>query len=728
MARESESGLPIEPVYGPDALTGWDAEEKLGEPGKYPFTRGVYPTMYTGRPWTMRQYAGFGTAMESNARYKQLIANGTMGLSVAFDLPTQMGHDSDAPIASGEVGKVGVAIDSIDDMRVLFGGIPLDKVSTSMTINAPAALLLLLYQLVAEEQGVSADKLTGTIQNDVLKEYIARGTYIFPPKPSLRLIADIFKYCKAEIPKWNTISISGYHMAEAGASPAQEIAFTLADGIEYVRTAVAAGMDVDDFAPRLSFFFVARTTILEEVAKFRAARRIWARVMKEEFGAKNPKSLMLRFHTQTAGVQLTAQQPEVNLVRVAVQGLGAVLGGTQSLHTNSFDEAIALPTDKSARLALRTQQVLAYETDVTATVDPFAGSYVVEKMTDDVEAAALELMGKVEDLGGAVNAIEHGFQKSEIERSAYRIAQETDSGERVVVGVNRFQLDEEEPYEPLRVDPAIEAQQADRLAKLRAERDQQAVDTALAALKKAAEGEDNVLYPMKDALRAGRRWARCATRCARSGVRTCPRTPSEPGRPLVRVPAGDGGRPPGRAVGRSARRPEPAQVAADALRSGPGPAHVPVRPHQEQARPVRPECRPAHHPHRLRHVRGVDAQRQQRPVRSAEGVEEAYAVHGPVRRPVPGPHRALGDRRPGLRRQGRVPVAQPQLPCRPAAPHLAPVDAGRQLQHPRGDRAPLLLVTVQQSGRGPARQHRAQLPAQVVGVLDAGVQALSARR
>ncbi|MFF1899956.1 MULTISPECIES: acyl-CoA mutase large subunit family protein [unclassified Streptomyces] len=502
MTRESESGLPIEPVYGPDALDGWNADDKLGEPGAYPFTRGVYPSMYTGRPWTMRQYAGFGTASESNARYKQLIANGTMGLSVAFDLPTQMGHDSDAPIASGEVGKVGVAIDSVEDMRVLFGGIPLDKVSTSMTINAPAALLLLMYQLVGEEQGVPADRLTGTIQNDVLKEYIARGTYIFPPKPSLRLIADIFKYCKAEIPKWNTISISGYHMAEAGASPAQEIAFTLADGIEYVRTAVAAGMDVDDFAPRLSFFFVARTTILEEVAKFRAARRIWARVMKEEFGAKNPKSLMLRFHTQTAGVQLTAQQPEVNLVRVAVQGLGAVLGGTQSLHTNSFDEAIALPTDKSARLALRTQQVLAYETDITATVDPFAGSYVVESMTDAVEAEARDLMLKVEDMGGAVNAIERGFQKSEIERSAYRIAQETDSGERVVVGVNRFQLDEEEPYEPLRVDPAIEAQQAARLAKLRAERDQGAVDEALGRLKKAAEGTDNVLYPMKDALAA----------------------------------------------------------------------------------------------------------------------------------------------------------------------------------------------------------------------------------
>lgn len=503
MARLSESGQPIEPVYGPEALREWEAPEKLGEPGSYPYTRGVYPTMYTGRPWTMRQYAGFGTATESNARYKQLIENGTMGLSVAFDLPTQMGHDSDAKIAAGEVGKVGVAIDSIDDMRVLFGGIPLDKVSTSMTINAPAALLLLLYQLVAEEQGIEPSQLTGTIQNDVLKEYIARGTYIFPPKPSLRLIADIFKYCKAEIPKWNTISISGYHMAEAGATPAQEIAFTLADGIEYVRTAVAAGMDVDDFAPRLSFFFVARTTILEEVAKFRAARRIWAKVMREEFGAKNPKSLMLRFHTQTAGVQLTAQQPEVNLARVTVQGLAAVFGGTQSLHTNSYDEAIALPTDKSARLALRTQQVLAYETDVTATVDPFAGSYVVESMTDDVEAAAVDLMRQVEERGGAVVAIEQGFQKGEIERSAYAVALETDSAERVVVGVNRYQMAEEEPYEPLTVDPAIEQQQAERLARLRAERDGAAVETALAALKKAATGdEENVLYPMREALLA----------------------------------------------------------------------------------------------------------------------------------------------------------------------------------------------------------------------------------
>ncbi|MGY5049111.1 acyl-CoA mutase large subunit family protein [Streptomyces sp. 900105755] len=502
MARESESGLPIEPVYGPGDLAGWDPARSLGDPGSYPFTRGVYPTMYTGRPWTMRQYAGFGTAAESNARYRQLIAHGTTGLSVAFDLPTQMGYDSDAHLAHGEVGKVGVAVDSLDDMRVLFGGIPLDRVSTSMTINAPAAVLLLLYQLVAEEQGVPAAALTGTIQNDVLKEYIARGTYIFPPKPSLRLTADIFAYCRAEMPRWNTISISGYHMAEAGASPVQEIAFTLADGIEYVRTAVAAGMDVDEFAPRLSFFFVARTTLLEEVAKFRAARRIWARVMREEFGAKDPKSLMLRFHTQTAGVQLTAQQPEVNLVRVAVQALGAVLGGTQSLHTNSFDEAIALPTDKSARLALRTQQVLAYETDVTATVDPFAGSYAIERMTDDVEEATLALMRKVEELGGAVAAIEQGFQKGEIERNAYRIAQETDAGERVVVGVNRFRLDEEEPYEPLRVDPAIERQQAERLAGLRADRDRAAVARALTALQKVAEGDGNVLYPMKEALRA----------------------------------------------------------------------------------------------------------------------------------------------------------------------------------------------------------------------------------
>jgi methylmalonyl-CoA mutase N-terminal domain/subunit len=498
----TESGLPFAPVYGPENLEGFDPGEALGAPGEFPFTRGVYPTMYTGRPWTMRQYAGFGTAKESNERYKQLVAHGTGGLSVAFDLPTQMGHDSDSTIAHGEVGKVGVAIDSVEDMRVLFDGIPLDEVSTSMTINAPAALLLLMYQLVAEEQGVPGDKLTGTIQNDLLKEYIARGTYIYPPRESLRLITDIFSYCRAEIPRWNTISISGYHMAEAGATPAQEVAFTLADGIEYVRAAVASGQDVDEFAPRLAFFFVSRTTILEEVAKFRAARRIWARVMREEFGAKNPKSLMLRFHTQTAGVQLTAQQPEVNLVRVAIQGLAAVLGGTQSLHTNSYDEAIALPTEKAARLALRTQQVIAYESDVTKTVDPFAGSYAVESLTDDLEEEALSLMAKVEDLGGAVRAIEQGFQKNEIEKAAYQIAKDIDSGERVVVGLNRYQSAEEEPYEPLRVDPAIEAQQCERLARLRADRDNDEVERQLAALRKAAEGTDNVLYPMKEALRA----------------------------------------------------------------------------------------------------------------------------------------------------------------------------------------------------------------------------------
>ncbi len=498
----TESGLPFRPVYGPDDLDGFDAESSLGEPGAFPFTRGVYPTMYTGRPWTMRQYAGFGTAKESNERYKQLVSHGTGGLSVAFDLPTQMGHDSDAPISHGEVGKVGVAIDSIDDMKVLFDGLPLDEVSTSMTINAPAALLLLMYQIVAEDAGIPAEKLTGTIQNDVLKEYIARGTYIFPPQESLRLITDIFSYCRAEIPKWNTISISGYHMAEAGATPAQEVAFTLADGIEYVRAAVASGQDVDEFAPRLAFFFVSRTTILEEVAKFRAARRIWAQVMRDEFGAKNPKSLMLRFHTQTAGVQLTAQQPEVNLVRVAVQALAAVLGGTQSLHTNSYDEAIALPTEKAARLALRTQQVLAFETDVTKTVDPFAGSYVIESLTDELEEEARALMTKVEDLGGAVKAIEHGFQKNEIERAAYEIAKEIDGGRRVVVGLNKYASDDEEPYEPLRVDPAIEAQQAERLARLRAERDNAEVEKCLVALQEAARGSDNVLYPMKAALRA----------------------------------------------------------------------------------------------------------------------------------------------------------------------------------------------------------------------------------
>ena len=501
-AGVTESGRPFSAVYTPADLEGWNSDEELGSPGHYPFTRGVYPTMYTGRPWTMRQYAGFGNAEESNARYRQLLEAGTTGLSVAFDLPTQMGYDSDHPLAHGEVGKVGVAIDSIDDMRILFEGIPLDQVSTSMTINSPAAVLLLLYQLVAEEQGVPGTALNGTIQNDVLKEYIARGTYIYPPAQSLRLVTDIFTYCQDALPRWNTISISGYHMAEAGATPAQEIAFTLANAVAYVRAAVASGQHVDDFAPRLAFFFVARTSLLEEIAKFRAARRIWARIMRDEFGAQDPKSQMLRFHTQTAGVQLTAQQPEVNMVRVAIQALGAVLGGTQSLHTNSYDEAIALPTEKAARLALRTQQVIAFESDVTQTVDPFAGSYAIESLTDDIERAIVELMAEVEERGGAVAAIEQGFQKLEIEKSAYRIAQEIDSGDRVVVGVNRYVLGEEEPYEPLRVDPTIEEQQRVRLERLRADRDQGAVEVALAEVRAAAAGTDNLLYPLREALRA----------------------------------------------------------------------------------------------------------------------------------------------------------------------------------------------------------------------------------
>ncbi len=500
LRRRTESGRPIKPVYRPEDLADFDPASALGEPGSFPYTRGVYPSMYTTRPWTMRQYAGFGTAAESNARYQELIAHGTAGLSVAFDLPTQMGMDSDAPLAAGEVGKVGVAIDSLDDMRVLLDGIPLGEVSTSMTINAPAAVLLLLYQLVAEEQGVDPTQLTGTIQNDVLKEYIARGTYIYPPVPSLRLVSDTFAYCAEHLPRWNTISISGYHMAEAGATPAQEVAFTLANGIAYLQAALDAGLAVDDIAPRVSFFFVSRTTLLEEIAKFRAARRIWARLMTERFGATDPRSSMLRFHTQTAGVQLTAQQPELNLVRVTVQALAAVLGGTQSLHTNAFDEAIALPTPKSARLALRTQQVLAYETDATKTVDPFAGSYVIESLTDDLEEAIGTLMRAVEDQGGAVSAIEQGFQKGEIERAAYQIAREVDRGERVVVGVNRYVMETEDPYEPLRVDPAIEAGQCERLARLRAERDGAAVRAALERLQDSARGTANVLVPLKQAL------------------------------------------------------------------------------------------------------------------------------------------------------------------------------------------------------------------------------------
>jgi methylmalonyl-CoA mutase, N-terminal domain len=450
----------------------------------------------------MRQYAGFATAADSNERYHQLIQAGTTGLSVAFDLPTQMGYDSDAPAARGEVGKVGVAIDSIDDMRILLRGIPLGTVSTSMTINAPAAVLLLLYQLVAEEEGVSPDALAGTIQNDILKEYIARGTYIYPPQPSLRLVADTFAYCREEIPRWNTISISGYHMAEAGATPVQEVAFTLANAKEYVRAAIRSGLAVDEFAPRLSFFFVARTTLLEEVAKFRAARRLWAQIMRNEFSAADPRSLMLRFHTQTAGVQLTAQQPEVNLSRVTIQALAAVLGGTQSLHTNSYDEAIALPSEKAARLAVRTQQVIAHETDLTRTVDPFAGSYAMESMTDDLADAAAQLIARVEDLGGAVAAIEQGFQKAEIERSAYQVTREIDAGERVVVGVNKFTVAGEDPYQPWRVDSSIEQDQARRLAELRGSRDAREVERRIGDLKKAAAGSQNMLYPLREALRA----------------------------------------------------------------------------------------------------------------------------------------------------------------------------------------------------------------------------------
>ncbi len=498
----SESGLPVDPVYDASKLTDFRPEKKLGRPGEYPFTRGVYPRMYVDRPWTMRQYAGFATAQESNQRYHELIEAGTTGLSVAFDLPTQMGYDSDANVAHGEVDKVGVAIDAVGDMRTLFGGIPLGTVSTSMTINAPAAVLLLMYQTVGEEQGAPPGQLTGTIQNDVLKEYIARGTYIYPPRPSLRLVADTFAYCRRELPRWNTISISGYHMAEAGATPVQEVAFTLANAKEYVRAALASGLAVDDFAPRLSFFFVARTTLLEEVAKFRAARRLWARIMKEEFKATDPRSQMLRFHTQTAGVQLTAQQPEVNLIRVSLQALAAVLGGTQSLHTNSFDEAMALPTQHAVKIALRTQQVMGFETGVTDTVDPLGGSYFVEALTNEVETRAWEYIEKIDGMGGAVAAIEAGWIQDEIHEAAFRIQQAVESGERVIVGVNRYEEAEEEPVEIQTIDEAEVEAQKERVRKLRAERDQGAVDEALARVKETAKGTGNLLDPMKVALRA----------------------------------------------------------------------------------------------------------------------------------------------------------------------------------------------------------------------------------
>jgi methylmalonyl-CoA mutase N-terminal domain/subunit len=504
MAEEhrTASGVPAADVYRPEDVADTPYHEALGDPGQFPFTRGIYGTMYRGRRWTVRQYAGFATAAESNARYRYLLSQGQTGLSVAFDLPTQMGYDSDHRLAIGEVGKVGVAIDSLADMRTLFAGIPLDQVSTSMTINAPASILLLLYQLVAEEQGVDPSQLRGTIQNDVLKEYIARGTYIFPPRPILRVITDTFAYCREVLPAFNTISISGYHMAEAGATAVQEVAFTLANAIAYVEAALAAGLHVDEFAPRLSFFFVARETLLEEVAKFRAARRLWARIMRDRFAARDPKSQMLRFHTQTAGVQLTAQQAEVNLIRVTVQALAATLGGTQSLHANAFDEALALPSETAARLALRTQQVLAHETDVPLVADPLGGSWFIEALTDEIERRAAELIAEIDERGGAVAAIDEGFQKREIERSAYEDARSVEREERVVVGVNRYRIDEEIEPELQRVDDAIRDAQVERLRRLRSERDDTAVKVALEDVRRTAESSDNLLVAMREALRA----------------------------------------------------------------------------------------------------------------------------------------------------------------------------------------------------------------------------------
>jgi methylmalonyl-CoA mutase, N-terminal domain len=492
----TDSGVEIKPVYRAE-----DAGAAQPDPGQYPYTRGIYPTMYRGRLWTMRQYAGFSSARESNARYRYLLEQGQTGLSVAFDLPTQLGLDSDDPLAEGEVGKVGVAIDSLHDMATLFDGIPLDKVTTSMTINAPAAVLLLLYELVAERQGVSADQLGGTIQNDILKEYAARGTYIFPPRPSMRLITDTFAYCRARIPKWNTISISGYHIREAGATAAQELAFTLADGIAYVDAAIQAGLSVDEFAPRLSFFFVANPNFLEEVAKFRAARRMWATIMRERFGAKKEQSQMLRFHTQTSGASLTAQQPLNNVVRTTLEALAAVLGGTQSLHTNSYDEALGLPTQEAVRLALRTQQIIAHESGIAAAADPLAGSYVIEALTDALEATAWELIEHIDAMGGAVAAIEAGWVQGEIADAAYAYQQRVESGEQIVVGVNRFAEQQGLPVPVFEPNQAVAQEQALSLSRLRAERDSVAVGAALDGLRCAAQGTENVLVPMREALR-----------------------------------------------------------------------------------------------------------------------------------------------------------------------------------------------------------------------------------
>ncbi|HHY69653.1 MAG TPA: methylmalonyl-CoA mutase family protein [Bacillota bacterium] len=498
----TDSGIPVERFYTPEDLKDWDYLEKLGFPGDYPFTRGVQPTMYRGRLWTMRQYAGFGTAKETNERFRFLLEQGQTGLSVAFDLPTQMGYDSDHPLAEGEVGRVGVAIDSLEDMEIVFEGIPLDKVSTSMTINAPAAILLAMYQAVGEKQGVDARKLRGTVQNDILKEYVARGTYIFPPEPSMRLVTDIFEYCSQNIPSWNTISISGYHIREAGSTAAQEIAFTLANGIAYVQAAIDKGLDVDEFAGRLSFFFNSHMNFFEEIAKFRAARRLWARIMKERFGAKKEKSMMLRFHTQTAGCSLTAQQPDNNIVRTAMEALAAVLGGTQSLHTNSKDEALALPSEEAVRTALRTQQIIAYETGVADTIDPLAGSYFIEKLTDEIEALAIDYIRKIDDMGGAVKAIENGFMQREIQESAYRYQREIESKERLVVGVNCFESEEEPPQNLLKVDPAIGESQKKRLEELKARRDGVAVSKALEKVEEAARGQDNLVVPIFHAVKS----------------------------------------------------------------------------------------------------------------------------------------------------------------------------------------------------------------------------------
>ncbi|NLM42941.1 MAG: methylmalonyl-CoA mutase family protein [Clostridiales bacterium] len=498
---QSTSGFEVKRLYTPEDIADLDYNEDLSYPGEYPYTRGVQPTMYRGKLWTMRQYAGFATAEESNKRYKYLLEQGQTGLSVAFDLPTQIGYDSDHPLSEGEVGKVGVAIDSLKDMEILFDGIPLDKVSTSMTINAPASVLLAMYIAVAEKQGVAPDKLSGTIQNDILKEYIARGTYIFPTEPSMRLITNIFEYCAKNVPKWNTISISGYHIREAGSTAVQEVAFTLADGIAYVDAAIKAGLDVDEFAPRLSFFFNAHNDLLEEVAKFRAARRLWAKIMKERFNAKDPKSMMLRFHTQTGGSTLTAQQPDNNIVRVAIQTLAAVLGGTQSLHTNSRDEALALPTEDSVRIALRTQQIVAYESGVADTIDPLAGSYYIESLTNEIEKRAEEYIAKIDELGGAPKAIERGFVQQEIQDSAYKYQQEIEKGERIVVGMNKFQIEESAPKGLLKVDPAVGELQKQKLKALKEERDNNKVQESLAALKKAAEGDDNLMPYILEAVK-----------------------------------------------------------------------------------------------------------------------------------------------------------------------------------------------------------------------------------